>query len=166
MLMKNITPTLRLADGDIFSTPHKYAIVVPVNTQGVAGAGLAKEVAKRYPEWEQRYQRAFHGEPAGQKVCLHYIAECERNFWVSFPTKTHWRDTTSVSAIEAGLELLTDLLAHAHPRWRGVPLAVPALGCGLGGAMWEDIFPLLVKHLEALDREVVIFRPQPALRLI
>ncbi|MFZ5888315.1 MAG: hypothetical protein ACOYYF_12705 [Chloroflexota bacterium] len=152
--------------GSIFNTPPHYAIVVPVNTMGVPGAGLAKEAARCCPEWARRYRKAFSPPghfKAGEKVALHYIAECERPFWVSFPTKTHWRDSTPASVIDDGLKLLTNLLAHANPRWRGVPLAVPALGCGLGGAKWEDIYPLIVKHLGTLDREVLIF---PPLRLI
>ncbi|MEP0806551.1 MAG: hypothetical protein HRF47_13775 [Chloroflexota bacterium] len=160
-IIEAITNTMSLADGSVFDTPPEFAIVVPVNTMGVPRAGLAKEVATRYPEWAQRYRKAFRpgGAVAGEMVCLHYIAECERRFWVSLPTKTHWMDSTPASVVEAGLELMTDILAHAHPRWRGVPLAVPAPGCGLGGAKWEDIYPLLVKHLGMIDRRVILFRP-------
>lgn len=161
-IIKVVTDTMLLADGSVFDTPPDYAIVVPVNTKGVPGAGLAKEVAKRYPEWAKRYRKAFprgNNLKAGEKVCLHYIAECERNFWISLPTKAHWRDSTSASVIEAGLEVLSDALAHAHPRWKRVPLAVPALGCGLGGAKWEEVYPLLVKYLGNIDRLVILFRP-------
>ncbi len=140
----------------IFDTPTEYAIIVPVNTVGVAGAGLAKAAAQRYPLWAKDYKTAFEGKFTAGAVVLHVIRSCPRRYWVSFATKTHWQEKSSLSAIREGLDNLVLKLTFS-PSWNGVPLAVPALGCGLGGLAWDQVYPLLVSALSPLDRDVIIF---------
>ncbi len=48
---------IRFTHGDIFSQPAK-AIVNPVNSVGVAGAGLALQFKRRHPDAFQAYRRA------------------------------------------------------------------------------------------------------------
>jgi O-acetyl-ADP-ribose deacetylase (regulator of RNase III) len=39
-------------------------------------------------------------------------------------------------------------------------IALPALGCGLGGLDWQDVRPLIIKTLEPIQNIVVIvFEP-------
>ena len=40
-------------------------------------------------------------------------------------------------------------------------IAMPALGCGLGGLKWSEVQPLIVNHLGALpDLDVYVYEPQ------
>jgi len=152
---------MRFVGGSVFDTPKNFAIVVPVNAVGVPGAGLAKAAAAASPAWAKAYKRAcVQGilSSAGD-VALHTLHPLEerRRQWVSFATKTHWRQNSDLQAIDNGLRLLVWLL-KLDKGWKGVPLAVPALGCGLGGLKWEEVRPLLLEHLSGLDdREVIVF---------
>jgi O-acetyl-ADP-ribose deacetylase (regulator of RNase III) len=38
-------------------------------------------------------------------------------------------------------------------------LAIPALGCGLGGLNWEEVGPVMCKYLTKLDIPVEIYLP-------
>jgi O-acetyl-ADP-ribose deacetylase (regulator of RNase III) len=39
-------------------------------------------------------------------------------------------------------------------------LAMPALGCGLGGLDWKDVGPLMCKYLHGIDIPVAIYLPR------
>ncbi|MBK8314145.1 MAG: macro domain-containing protein [Acidobacteria bacterium] len=36
-------------------------------------------------------------------------------------------------------------------------IALPRLACGMGGLMWEDVYPLITKHLEDLGIPVFVY---------
>jgi O-acetyl-ADP-ribose deacetylase (regulator of RNase III) len=73
-----------------------------------------------------------------------------------FPTKRHWRDDSRIEDIEAGLKWLQE-----HYQREGIKsLAVPALGCGLGGLEWHDVGPLMCKYLSVIDISVGIYLPR------
>jgi O-acetyl-ADP-ribose deacetylase (regulator of RNase III) len=75
---------------------------------------------------------------------------------VNFPTKRHWRDPSLMADIEAGLPALA-----AEIRAKGMrSIAVPALGCGLGGLDWAAVKPRIAAALGGLDGvEVLVFEP-------
>jgi hypothetical protein len=56
-----------------------------------------------------------------------------------FPTKNDWRQPSEVRFIQDGLEALRLELQHA----RALSVAVPPLGCGLGGLDWDTVGRLL-----------------------
>ena len=76
---------------------------------------------------------------------------------VHFPTKRHWRDRSLRTDIDAGLRDL----AVAIPHRRIASIAVPPLGCGLGGLSWTAVRPLVERHLGALPCDVVVLEPGP-----
>jgi len=146
---------IRFVHGDILAAPLDFAIVVPVNVMGVAGAGLAKQVAEKYPLWESDYKmicRNKHLVAAGN-VVVAVLPQCERRYWINFATKTHWKDASDLSAVEKGLKAMAGL--------ENLPqkFAIPALGCGLGGLLWDQVKPLILEHLSGLDRMIWVFEP-------
>ena len=64
-------------------------------------------------------------------------------FVVNFPTKRHWRDRSRIEDIAAGLDDLAGILDRRAIR----SVAVPPLGCGLGGLPWPAVRSLLVDRL-------------------
>jgi O-acetyl-ADP-ribose deacetylase (regulator of RNase III) len=56
---------------------------------------------------------------------------------INFPTKRHWRGKSRLSDIEAGLRALVAEVERLGIR----SIAVPPLGCGLGGLDWADVRP-------------------------
>jgi O-acetyl-ADP-ribose deacetylase (regulator of RNase III) len=111
-----------------------------------------------YPENFDRYKQACDaghmrlGEvlviPTGTKDNPVYI--------VNFPTKYHWRDRSHLDSIETGLRSLID----AVKRLGITSIAVPALGCGLGGLDWSDVKPLIEEAFEQVpDARVLLFEP-------
>jgi len=77
---------------------------------------------------------------------------------LNFPTKQHWRNASRLEWLESGLRHLT----KNYRRWGIESLAMPALGCSLGGLRWEDVRPVMEKHLRELNVPVEIYEPLAA----
>lgn len=76
--------------------------------------------------------------------------------WImNFPTKKHWRQKSRLAYIETGLQDLVRVIET-----KGIQsIAVPALGCGLGGLDWREVKKLLEQYLGCLDVEVYVYEP-------
>lgn len=135
------------------------ALVNTVNSQGVMGKGLALQFKRAFPDSFASYQRACR---AGEVVPgrMHIVQRlASPRFIINFPTKTHWRQPSKLSYIRDGLRDLT-----AQVRALGIAsIAVPPLGCGLGGLAWADVKPLIIQVFEDLPEvRVVLFEPADA----
>lgn len=146
-----------LHHGDLL-TADAEAMVNPVNCVGVMGAGLAVQFKRAFPENFAAYQAACaHGQLQPGTMLVHATGALHGPRWiVNFPTKRHWREVSRLEDVEAGLRALAD-----EVRRRGIrSIAVPALGCGLGGLKWEDVRPRIESAFLALPEvRVLLFEP-------
>jgi O-acetyl-ADP-ribose deacetylase (regulator of RNase III) len=134
-------------------------IVIPVNTAGVPGAGLALSWAKQYPDAASLYKTACKNRSFGIGHILVVTAipiEKPLQHFLCFPTKEHWRNPSRMEYIEAGLPILVKACEHLQL----TSIAIPALGCGLGGLHWQDVLPVIKEHLGALDILVRLYPPK------
>lgn len=142
--------------GDILQSPAQV-ITNPVNCVGVMGKGLASQFKTKYPALFQDYsKRCANGDvKPGQP----YLFENDEVQVLNFPTKRDWRNPSLLEDIENGLKFLAE-----HYRAMGIyTLALPPLGCGLGGLKWNDVKSLIEKHLGELpDLEVFVYAPDTA----
>ena len=132
------------------------ALVNPVNTDGVMGKGLALQIKNAFPDVFASYQRACKsGEVTVGR--MHVVPRLgSPRFVVNFPTKTTWRKPSELDYIKDGLR---DLVRVVPEQGIG-SLALPPLGCGLGGLNWRDVEPLIVAaFLQLPDVRVVLFEP-------
>ncbi len=157
------------------------ALVNTVNCKGIMGKGIALEFKKRFPDNFKLYADACDkGDVRTGRV---FITAVERNgdfdegsdatqlnmfvdgspscesprFIVNFPTKNHWRQPSKIEYIETGLESLT-----AEIESRDIhSIAVPPLGCGLGGLRWTDVKQKIESAFDRLPSvEVIVFEPR------
>ena len=154
----NAAANITFRHGDIFAS-GAHALVNPVNCVGVMGAGLAKQFRDRHPAMFADYQaqcRAGLYQPGMPRIW-----RCDgQPLIVNFPTKGHWRDPSQLQWIRAGLAILADLLRVDDIG----SIAVPPLGCGLGGLRWPDVRALIVEHLSGLSTQVLVYGSAPGQR--
>lgn len=134
------------------------ALVNAVNTVGVMGKGLALEMKRAFPENFVAYREACESGAVGPgRMFTFDRGPSLRPRWiVNFPTKRHFRDRSRIEDVDAGL---VDLVAVVHAN--GIrSIAIPALGCGLGGLEWSDVRPRIVAALKPVDAEVHLFAPR------
>jgi O-acetyl-ADP-ribose deacetylase (regulator of RNase III) len=140
--------------GDILSDESE-AIVIPVNTLGIAGAGLARQWKIQYPDEHRRYVLACKEKRLNIGEVLPVVSLSDHMF-LCFPTKIAPRDRSKLEWVETGL---SNLQWKATALWIS-SIALPALGCGLGGLPWEDVKPLIEKYLGCLDIPVRVYLPR------
>lgn len=115
------------ATGNLLDCPAR-GLVNPVNCGGVAGAGLARQFRDRWPEQVAEYT-AFCNAGRMRPGVLHDALLPDGRRILSVPTKRHWSDRSTVEIVGIGLAALKNYLDETGM----VSVAVPALGCGLGG---------------------------------
>jgi O-acetyl-ADP-ribose deacetylase (regulator of RNase III) len=165
---KNIT----LVEGDMFFTGMQ-TLTVSVNLQGIMGKGLASRAKYQFPDVYVYYQDACRSKQVtATKPCI-YKREASLDqeladlttplktpnsvkWFMLFATKRKWRDHSRMDDIEGGLKWFRE-----HFESQGVKsVALPALGCGLGGLDWADVGPLMCKYLHDIGIHVAIYLPR------
>ena len=151
---------IELMRGNILEADAE-AIVNTVNCIGVMGKGLALQFKKAHPENFEAYREACAaGEVQPGRMFVHATGRMHNpKYIINFPTKRHWRDSSHYEDIEAGL---TSLIEEAR-RLDISTIAVPPLGCGLGGLDWAKVRPMIEAAFAELPGvRVLLF--EPALR--
>lgn len=139
-------------NGDLLASQCE-ALVNPVNCHGVMGAGLALQFKKAFPLYYENYrQSCLDGVIRPGRVNV-YQREGHPTI-VNFPTKNHWKDKSTYDWIEKGLSSLAEAI-----RVTGVKsIAIPMIGCGLGGLDWAIVREMIVQRLSHLhDCKVYIY---------
>jgi O-acetyl-ADP-ribose deacetylase (regulator of RNase III) len=127
---------LKFVKGNLFDTKYE-AIVCPVNSVGVMGAGLAKEFANRF-DCKTYFQACARGEVAPGTVLVRQPAHAysDTNKTIIFlATKADWRNESQPDWIMLGLENLFKALKYYNIN----TVAIPALGAGLGKLNWLQV---------------------------
>ena len=160
------------------------ALVNTVNCVGVMGKGLALQFKKKFRPNFDAYARACKSgdvrpgrmfvvdllqEPlaGGQAPLPIGFAEAPVSYQsaprqrpryiINFPTKDHWRNGSRMQYIDDGLADLVRQIRALGIR----SVAIPALGCDLGGLEWDEVRPRIEAALGGLDDvQVVVCEPQ------
>lgn len=131
--------TCEIKHGDIFESDAE-ALVNTVNCKGVMGRGLALQFKRRFPENFNAYRAECEaGRMIVGRVHIFETGRISPRFIINFPTKNHWRGKSRQEYVADGLVSL-----EAEVRRLGIKsIAIPALGCDLGGLDWADVRPLI-----------------------
>lgn len=127
---------------DITTAPEKY-IVHGCNCQATMGSGVAKAIRSRWPHVYETYRRSpqVPGSYCIVPIREGYVANC-------FTQVRYGRDGRAyaeLGLIDSALGLLAGAIARSGDSARDV--AIVPIGCGLGGLKWEDVGPIVAKHL-------------------
>ena len=148
----NVEAKIESGCSDIFES-NAEAIVNAVNCVGVMGKGLALQFKNRFPENFATYKDACNRNKLqlGAVLVYDHGEAVQPRFIINFPSKNHWRDPSKIDYIESGLVSL----AQAIKTHNISSIAVPALGCGLGGLKWEEVRPRIVEALSPIEHLTV-----------
>lgn len=131
---------IQAAKGNLLAADVE-ALVNAVNCVGVMGRGIALQFREAFPGNYAAYKAICdRGELRPGKMFV-FDLQCETHprLIINFPTKRHWRDRSRLGDIQAGMVSLVEEVCQR----RISSIAVPPLGCGLGGLDWEDVQPII-----------------------
>ncbi len=134
------------------------ALVNTVNCVGFMGKGIALQFKKAYPANFTHYQRSCKaGEvKLGEMFIVNTGTLVNPKYIVNFPTKGHWREKSRIYDIKQGLSSLRQEIISRKIQ----SIAIPPLGCGLGGLDWSAVKELIIQALQDLDTvTVLLFEP-------
>lgn len=146
---------IHYTQGNIFDSKAQ-TLVNSVNCVGVMGKGLAKEFRERFPDMFREYDKACRRKEVRSGKPFIY-RDLQRTI-LCFPTKDNWKGPSKYEFIEAGLRAIRD----QYEKWAIASMAIPPLGCGLGGLDWPKVKALIEKHLAELPIEIEVYEPLPA----
>ena len=159
--------------GNILAKDAEYteALVNTVNCIGIMGRGIALQFKKFFPENFKAYADACEQEEVSPGRMFVHLTEREHptgqlplieeqrpdpKYIINFPTKKHWRGGSRMDYIESGLVDLVKVIKENKIR----SIAIPSLGCGLGGLDWKEVKPRIASALGALENvRVIVYEP-------
>ena len=163
---------ISLIDGDMFFSTLQ-TLTVSVNLQGVMGKGLASRAKYQFPDVYVAYQDACRSRRITATKPYLYKRESSLDteladfspdsatpnavkWFLLFATKRRWQENSRMDDIEGGLDW-----TRRNFQKQGIQsLAMPALGCGLGGLDWKDVGPVMCRFLHGIGISVAIYLPR------
>ena len=151
---------IEITKGNIIKNDSE-AIVNTVNCVGFMGKGIALQYKQAFPDNFKAYEKACRAEKV--KPGLMFIFETNAMFnpkyIVNFPTKRHWRGNSRLEDVENGLRSLVEDIKRLEIK----SIAIPPLGCGLGGLDWNVVKPMILDAFSSLPEVTVsVFEPKGA----
>jgi len=135
------------------------ALVNTVNTVGIMGRGIALQFKKAMPaEYFSAYEKACRsGElQIGRVQVFDAGGLYGARYVINFPTKKHWKGNSKIEWIHSGLASLVDTVTRLGIR----SIALPPLGCGLGGLDWNEVYRAINTSFASLpDVDVMAYEP-------
>jgi O-acetyl-ADP-ribose deacetylase (regulator of RNase III) len=115
-----------------------------------------ERLKKRFPKAVEKYEAVCKLKAFDVGNVLVCTEEGESpKYVIHFPTKEHWKRPSRTLYIDSGLLALWRAIDHHKIR----SIAIPALGCGLGGLKWENVRFLIVEYLKGVDGLTVYLYP-------
>jgi O-acetyl-ADP-ribose deacetylase (regulator of RNase III) len=148
---------IKFQQGDILQAEAE-ALVNTVNCVGVMGRGIALQFKKAYPNNFKKYKAACENKKViPGRMFIHNTDRCIMpRYIINFPTKRNWKNKSRIEDIESGLKALVK-----EVRELGISsIAIPPLGCGLGGLDWNIVCSMIEKAFEELPG-VLVFLYKP-----
>jgi len=148
---------IELLQGDILAADAE-ALVNTVNCVGIMGRGIALQFRKAFPENYKAYKALCDRKQL--KPGTVFVYDLRRleipRYVINFPTKRHWKGKSRLEYIESGLKALVQEIQGRHIR----SVAVPPLGCGLGGLDWDEVRPRIEQAFRKIpDVRVLLYEP-------
>lgn len=137
-------------------------LVNPVNCVGVMGAGLAEQFKKRYPKNYRLYHHYCnigYGKIGEILPIIDYRDDGRLQLIINFPTKAHWSQPSKLEYIISGMVSLVKFLNFDVLGIKS--MAIPALGCGLGGLDWLEVKPFIVNMLNEVKPDIKFIIMEP-----
>lgn len=144
----------------IFATEN--IIAHGCNCQGKMGSGVAKAIRARWPaaytQYKGYYDSRSNGLPLGlaQIVAVEFSNNTATKFIANCMTQQYYgKDGKVYASLEAIKSSLTEVADFASKY--NYSVALPPIGCGLGGLNWKEVGPIVEKIFDDAGVEFQVY---------
>lgn len=127
------------------------AIAHGVNMRGAMAGGIAYQIAKMYPEAEKEYMWYCKWDLVALGGCLSIGINDDKDqgpyTLYNLFTQVEAGADARLDALERSLESMKEEAAVLGVK----DIAMPRIGCGIGGLQWEDVRPIMLKASEGYN---------------
>lgn len=150
---------VRLIRGNLLDSDAKY-ICQQVNCQGAMGAGLAKQIAEKWPNVKREYVKFCDSKKQKQDLLGDVqLVAANGGFQKKddpFVLNIFGQFYYGHDGVYTDYSALIRAFRKMNQLYKGERLAFPyGFGCGLAGGEWQDVEALIVKYLP--DCDVMIY---------
>ncbi|MDO5151407.1 MAG: macro domain-containing protein [Oscillospiraceae bacterium] len=146
---------INFVTGNLFDS-DAYALVNTVNCEGYMGKGIAYQFRLRYPEMNKEYVSKCKSHQL-KPGTLHTF-NTGAKLIINFPTKDKWRANSKMEYITSGLDALINLINEHNIK----SIAIPPLGSGNGGLIWNEVKEVIIQKLSCFEENVTIYVYEPS----
>ena len=125
--------------GDIFALQGVYSYAHGCNCAGAMGKGIALQFKYKFPEMYNEYKRLCQQNKYNPGDVYDY--SYDKGHIYNLGTQETWRTKAKIEYIENSLLKMLELAISDNVK----AIALPAIGAGLGGLLWEDVKGVIEK---------------------
>ena len=138
-------------------TKSKCRILVnSVNCKGISGKGVALDFKKSHPENHKEYNAyCKHGHLHPGEIFYYFGDATDEGHLVicNAAVKDHWKPPSQLAWVRSCIVGLAEFMASSE----APAIAIPPLGCGLGGLSYEKVLADIVYCFRHLECEVHLY---------
>lgn len=138
-------------DGDLFTT-DAHAIGHGVNVYGVMGHGIAPEFKKRWPHMYDLYKEECLSERLQPGSTMAYVTQTGHIVF-NIASQDKPGPNAQLDWLIAGLHLAMNACQTSNIE----KLALPRIGCGIGGLDWDEVKPALEKIASEYSTDIEVW---------
>ena len=141
--------------GDIWRFPPERGVlkVIPMNAEGVAGAGLAKQMKQKFPNTARAYTKhAMNGYfyTNGKFDPTRAIVDSQNNLML-VATKDKWKNPSKMEYIDGVIEAIKSNIEKRKAK----KIIIPKIGAGLGGLKWPEVRQRILDGMQGTEVEIL-----------
>lgn len=138
---------------DMFEMGKFNAIIHGANCMSAMGAGIARQIRKRFPEAE--YADKYYPLPANQRLgCFSHAVMPLGRLIINLYSQYHPGPDADLCAIAIGLKKVA-----IEYKGKISSIGLPLIGCGIGGLDFKDVKKVIQEELKDFDVTVVFYAP-------
>ena len=120
-------------EGDIFKIPQINNFAHGCNCAGAMGKGIALQFREKFPQMYKQYISLCkeHKFTVGDVFNYKYRYGVIYNLG----TQSHWKEKAQLKYIDHSLRIMMEMAQEENVK----EIAMPAIGAGLGGCLWDDV---------------------------
>ena len=125
------------------------------------GAGIAKQIAKEFPEAEHVDKQTVRGDLSklGSYTTIAYaITNTANQFQSLHIVNGYTQNNYGRGLVNVDYDAIRTLFKAIKRDFSGLRIGYPLIGCGLAGGDWSIVEPIINEELEGEDHTLVLYK--------